>query len=200
MIHPAARLFFLSVTSTILFSCEEKAIMLSDTVPFEKETYEVVDFCLSLRESKDKNENLRNKLTNEAYYETDYIVSAIEKAFPEDELLQIRKQLKDTVSFRLRPEMLKEKVNVIPAETIQKMLREAEKAGKGRLFWQLYHQKYGDKTLISISKPVFSKNGTMAVVSLSYSHGSLSGFGYTLLLEKTGDEWRIIRQLSIYIS
>ncbi|AWH85408.1 hypothetical protein HYN59_09900 [Flavobacterium album] len=155
---------------------------------------------MSQRESLDKDGNLRDKLTNESYHETDYLVSKIKNVFPKEDFRIIQRQLNDTIAFQLHSEKLLAEVNLISDDTISKMSHNAEQANNSSLFWEQYHGKYGEKALITISKPIFSKNGTIAVVSLGYSYGRLSGYGQTFVLEKVNKKWKIKKVLSMWIS
>lgn len=200
MTKAGLKFLFLSLIASVLFSCEEKVLKLSDAVPYEQEIYELLN--LNLSKSEYQEANLPDKLFIEPYFETDFIIPKIESAFPKDDLEFVRKQLKDTTAFTLKGNklLLSEKVHLIPDDTLKKIFNDAIKAEKFSVFWDGYRTKFGNGAMLLYAKPVFSKDGKTAAFYASASYGSLSGGGSIMLFTKKDKKWAPIRTISWWIS
>jgi hypothetical protein len=188
----------LSLTAVALFcscmlsiSCKESIAKRVDTIPLEKDTYEIINVCLSQQVSGESKhmDNLEDKLTTEPYKYRGDNSQIIAGAFHKDEFGYIQQQLNDTTAFQLHRDSISEAVNLI----------KVQKTNGIRSFWKVYNKNHTG-ALITISKPVFSKNGKIAVVSFSSSYGSLSGSGYMLAFEKKTEGWKITKTLYFWIS
>lgn len=201
MIHTGLKFLFLSLTSGILFSCEEKALKLSDAVPYERDIYELINLNLSQLEYQEA--NLPDKLFVEPYYENDFLIPKIESAFPKEDIEFVRRQLKDTTPFTLRSSklLLSEKVRLISDDTLKRIFNDAIKAEKFSSFWKGYRTRFGSRDLLLYGKPIFSRDGKIAVLYASSSYGPMSGGGSIMLFKKNKDkEWKPVRKLSWWIS
>ncbi len=192
-------LFLFSLVLTCL-SCTKGAEK-THTQPFEEETYEMLKTLLVTPAEEPVVEFvLSDKLTMEPFQAiTDYPIK-LEKAFAEEDVAYIRKQINDTTSFNINHAKSFGHVTIVEEDTIMKIHNEAVKARNFKLFWEKYRKKYGDKALLSVSKPIFSKDGKTAVILFGYSRGPLSGHGNIYKLEKTPTGWKIIKSLAGWIS
>jgi len=200
MIRTGSKFFFLLLASGTLFSCEEKALKLTDNVPFEKETYELIN--LNLSHSEYQEANLPDKLFVEPYYENEFLLPKIESAFPKEDLEFVRKQLRDTTAFTLKGKklLLSEKVRLISDDTLKRMFNDAIKTEKFSAFWDGYRKKFGKGIMLVYAKPIFSKDGKTAAFYVSSSYGPLSGGGSIMLFTKKNKKWEPVRTLSWWIS
>jgi hypothetical protein len=200
MIQTGLKLLLLSLSAVILFSCEEKVLKISDAIPYEEETYELIN--LNLSQSEYQEANLPDELFIEPFHENEHILSKIESAFPKEDLEFVRRQLKDTTAFSLKGNklLLSEKVRLIPDDTIKKMLNEAIKAENFSAFWDGYRTTFGNRAMLLYAKPVFSKDGKTAAFYASASFGPLSGGGSIMLFTKKDKKWKPVRTLAWWIS
>ncbi len=56
------------------------------------------------------------------------------------------------------------------------------------------------KRVYYFSKPVFTDDGTFAVIKISYNCGSLCGYGCTYLFQKVNEDWKLIAQTNCWVS
>jgi len=194
------KFLFLSLLAGVLFSCEEKALKISDAVPYEREIYELINLNLSQAEYQEA--NLPDKLFIEPFHENEHILSKIENAFPKENIEFVRKQLRDTTSFPLKGKklLLSEKVRLISDDTLKRMFHDAIKTEKFSAFWDGYRKKFGKGIMLVYAKPIFSKDGKTAAFYALSSYGPLSGGGSIMLFTKKDKKWKQVRTLSWWIS
>lgn len=199
-------ILILSLTTlALLQSCtEKKAVELTQqinseekTIRNEKEIYEVVNFCLEIEILKERRANaaLPDKLTTQTFQDNPLITAKIESAFPREDLMYVRSQLKNTSLFLLKADELPADIRLIPYDTLKTYSAEAKKTGNPELLFTKLSKGYGN-TLMIMSKPIFSKDRTIAVVSFGYSSGPVSNFGHIYTLQRKPEGWKILNVIN----
>ncbi|HLP55070.1 MAG TPA: hypothetical protein VK151_08580 [Fluviicola sp.] len=105
-------------------------------------------------------------------------------ALSDKDIIFIKKQLSVDQSFRLSKITFCPNAKIVSADSII-----ALKMKNSGSFWNLFHEKYGDGSLVQISKPVFSIDRSFALVRYSKMRGELSGSGGLAVYERVDDKW-----------
>jgi len=88
---------------------------------------------------------------------------------------------------------LKQKYLVVDSNEIKKMFK--------RGGWGEFYKRYPDSGgFISVSRPGFNKEMDQALLFIEHRCGDLCGTGHYILLEKSGDTWKVIQQNLVWIS
>jgi len=67
--------------------------------------------------------------------------------------------------------------------------------------WEAYWKEYPKATgLLTLSRVGFNRDRTRAFVYASSGCGSLCGYGYYFVLEKSGDDWKIKEEKKLWIA
>jgi hypothetical protein len=67
--------------------------------------------------------------------------------------------------------------------------------------WGEFYKRYPDSGgFISVSRPGFNKEMDQALIFIEHRCGDLCGTGHYILLEKSGDTWKVIQQNLVWIS
>src|SRR6185295_11844935 len=111
----------------------------------------------------------------------------------------------DTVtSFERRNSAPVDLGNLVLARNVALMDEEELAAGfveNVRQGWKDFHERfpqYGQ--IVMLSRVGFSKDGRQALVYCHRSVGPTEGIGYLVLLQRTDDKWRVLREVPIEMS
>ena len=88
---------------------------------------------------------------------------------------------------------LKQKYLLVDSNEIKKIFK--------RGGWGEFYKRYPDSGgFISVSRPGFNKEMNQALIFIEHGCGDLCGTGHYVLLEKSGDTWKVIQQNLVWIS
>lgn len=65
--------------------------------------------------------------------------------------------------------------------------------------WDRFHKKYG-KGFYRISKPIFSKDKSVVIITQGFHCGGLCGSGGTYVYKKVDGKWEMVEMYSLWIS
>jgi hypothetical protein len=67
--------------------------------------------------------------------------------------------------------------------------------------WDAFHERYpGSPGFVRTSQPVLSRDRRMALIVVAHHCGGLCGTGTLVLLARSGDGWRVLRQEGTWVS
>ena len=79
--------------------------------------------------------------------------------------------------------------------------QEIDKIFKGGGWWEEFYKRYPDSVgLIILSHVGFNSAMNEAMIYIQHSCGGLCGTGHYVLLQKSGDKWRVVKQNMVWVS
>lgn len=191
-----------------LFSCHVTLYKLSKNIsadevedPNIQDIYEIVNVCLASRDTTESKAiwNVEDKLMPQPCWANPIYADDVKDFYIKEGASRIDSIPHDTVSVKLVPEKLIKGPRLISSDTLLKIRAKALQARDTSIFWDEYDKKYSG-TLVTITKPAFSKNKTAAIVFISHVDGSLSGQGFKYLLRKKAGKWNVEKISFLWIS
>ena len=126
-------------------------------------------------------------------------VDGLDSIFTKEDIDYIHKQNNIKDDFRLQKQYFKNSI-IVSADTISSMIKKSkDKDGRSTLFWEEFYKKYGDG-FCTLSKPLFSKNHQIVIISSGYHCGGLCGGGGTYVLKKVNSDWKVIATIRDWVS
>jgi len=114
----------------------------------------------------------------------------IPQEFEDDLLPKLESSYTLDRRFRLRVKYL-----LLSNEGLDEFRKDLDKA------WELYWKQYPKATgLLTLSRVGFNRSRTRAFVYASEGCGSLCGHGYSFVLEKVGDVWKLKEEKQLWIA
>lgn len=105
----------------------------------------------------------------------------------------INTQAKKKKRFTINPNKLARQVKIIPAEILDAWIKETGD------YWDKVHKQYGN--YVTLSNPVFSKDGMVAVIKFAYHCGWLCADGATYILQRQANgKWKIVGITDMWVS
>lgn len=192
---------FLLILVSLFAGCQQNTkVKVKTEHGIDKDIYDVVNICLASRDTRESTAiwNVEDELSTALYYENPASIKYLKKYFLEEHATDIAIQLKDSTIFYLKQEKILKDARVVSSDTLRTISKRLEKEGKRKYFWQELQKRY-EGWLITISKPLFSKNKDFAILYMgTYNGGTSSGNQYKL--RKKNGRWEIEKISPLWIS
>lgn len=104
--------------------------------------------------------------------------------------------LKNKIRYSIKIDTIKKfegNIKYMPKYEINKLF--VKKGG-----WQIYHDKYGRKPYVYVSRAGINKNNDKAIVLLNYLNGRLNAAGYIIFINKIHGTWIVKEQIQLWLS
>jgi hypothetical protein len=114
--------------------------------------------------------------------------------FSKGDIVYMAAQDKDTLPILLKAGKLKlpKLIKLVDIDTLQ--------PPGGKKFWDAMHDKYGLVFIVTIGKPIFTKDHKTAILDVSCSGGGFSSSGSRIILRKDKGSWKVLKSIMIWIS
>lgn len=189
------------IISLILISCKQESIKqhqeLKKDLVNEKLSYEVINHIL---ESIPKDERSvsnflaydNEQISEQEIKSNDYLgISKMDTLFSKLDVKYIIEQNNERRNFSLNQNFIKSKT-IIPNKKLKEF---SEQTPNGNNFWGNYSKVYGKTGYYVVSKPLFSLNKEIVIISIGHRCGELCGGGSTIILKKINGKWKFIGEL-----
>lgn len=189
------------IISLILISCKQESIKqhqeLKKDLVNEKLSYEVINHIL---ESIPKDERSfsnylscdNEQIPHAESKSNDYLgISKMDTLFSKLDVKYIIEQNNERRNFSLNQNFIKSKT-ILPNEKLREL---REQSYIRNNFWKNYSKVYGKKGYYTVSKPLFSLNKEIVIISTGHRCGELCGGGSTIILKKINGKWKFIGEL-----
>jgi hypothetical protein len=103
-------------------------------------------------------------------------------AFTTIDISFIKKQLEERERFEINSKWINDRI-IIPSDSLKIWKKPGNDA-----FWNKIKSNYS-QGFCAIGLPIFSQDGNIALVKITYIGGYKSGSGHTLLLKKVNGKW-----------
>lgn len=186
----------------LLLSCGAKTATTQPAAvsAHEQATYEVLNFCLQSKQIAAKTRVLEDEAGTT--YDLDNAVSLarMDSLVSSEDVMAIYLQHNDTVAFKIDRSKLVRPVKMASSQMLVQWLKESRRNGGLEAYWDMVYQEYG-QGYVALSKPLFSKDYTVAIIAYGYHCGGLCGNGSTFILKKGPDgAWQIAAKTDSWIS
>jgi len=115
----------------------------------------------------------------------------MDSIFKPKDISFIREQINSQNDFRFKQGFIKGK-QIISSDLLNEFGGLTEKS-----FWTKLKERYGTDEFGTFSKPLFSIDGSAAVVRINY-YTKNGGGGETMVFHKTGDKWKVVKMLGFW--
>jgi hypothetical protein len=189
------KLFYLASTIIVITSCG------SGEISPEDEIYAIVneyiktdhDFQYFANPKSDVKLLLSHKLEKPDNF-TDPFTVKPDTLFSKEDIAYMMKQAEDTIPFLLKTTKLR-----LP-NTVKLVNNDSLRPPKGKNFWDSLYEKNGLVCIVTIGKPVFTKDHKTALIDIASSAGSLAGTGSRVILRKDKGRWKVVKSILRWIS
>lgn len=180
------------------FSCSKNKIASEKKNPektFEEKMYELINFIVD--ESCEFKYLSVEKLNNIPKDVNDFLkFKRLDTIFSKQDVALVYNQISKMEGFQLKQNLIPNKI-VIQSDSIKKLYTDNQNT---KIFWENFHKKYGKEGFCSISKPVFSTNMQIAIVSISCSAGSFGGSTNINIYKYENGKWKFFLNLLYGVS
>ncbi|KOS04738.1 hypothetical protein AM493_00755 [Flavobacterium akiainvivens] len=185
---------YLLIASALLLSCSTTK---QTTVAQQQDVYDVINAVMSYQEYIDTDDLLLDKLV--VPYKHD-VKGLYDEETPEDVILQQEKELLaaagNAKAFPLDTTRIKGSYRWFAAQKHKEMFKD----GYNNSGWEPLFKEYGERSYCLVSVPVFTKDRTIAVVTIRRTNDWQTGSGATFVIKKINGVWTVLGKSSMWIS